>query len=636
MCQYRHIFFTLMVFSSQAFSQGFLEMPDTTEVPEYESESMLLDLDVPPVRDRDPDPDAGPRLNVKEFRLQGVVEFPKLGITREALIGRIEQIRFDLMSEGELTDSGYTLDELGEVSDLIAEIEKDTEEEHVGALEVQKLVFLIREQRRRRGVTLGMIETVADTITRYYRERGFILAKAYIPEQKVRDGVVTLTLLLGELGEINVENNKRTSAKTIAKVFAPDLNKPVTNWNIEEALYLVNDIPGLSAQGFFQPGSQVGDTRLNVNVLSEDWYTVNARYDNHGSDTTGKNRAYLDFSLLNPLGLGDQLKVSLLNSFSPDNTTFGALRYDTHLGHPRWRMSTSISSNDFLSETVVVDPGNEANLSTISFEGKSTVSDVFLTYHLKRSRIKSYSISFGVSDIKTSFNTGGDGGNNESENNVLNTSLNFNFDVLSQKTRRLHLGAISLMHTDNIPLIASENSGASDLTETGQTFYVAYDYSMLSFVKIPFTDVDSRIVLKHSGQYSGKAMTNVNQFSMTGPTKARGFDVNTVLFDDALFLGADWLFQAPKFGGFSLFGKSIDRIIQPYLFVDIGYGVSHPILAGEGDLKGKLGDVGVGVKFDIGNFKANASWSSPVLDDIDLSEEDTPSSGVYFEMQYSF
>src|SRR5690625_5730289 len=112
------------------------------------------------------------------------------------------------MNEDALLESGYTLDELASISDLIVEIEKDTGDRHVGHMEVQRLVFHIREQRRQRGVTLGMIETVADPITQYYRERGFILAKAYIPKQEVRDGVGTLTVLLRNLGEVNVHNNR--------------------------------------------------------------------------------------------------------------------------------------------------------------------------------------------------------------------------------------------------------------------------------------------------------------------------------------------------------------------------------------------------------------------------------------------
>lgn len=640
------VYLLLFVLSVGASAQGFLEMPDTMEVPEYESESMLLDLDVPPVRDRDPDPEAGPRLNVKEFRLQGLVEYPKLGITRKGLIERVESIRFDLMSEGTLTDSGYTLDELGEVSDLIAEIEKASAEEHVGPLEVQKLVFLIRDQRRRRGVTLGMIETVADTITLYYREKGFILAKAYIPEQKVRDGVVTLTLLLGELGGVNVENNRRVSSKRIENIFKKDLNRPVASWKIEESLYLVNDIPGLSAQGFFQAGEQVGDTLLSVNVLSEDWYTVNTRLDNHGSDTTGEYRAYLDFALHNPLGYGDELQLSVLNSFNPENTTFGAIRYNAHIGTPRWRSSIGVSKNDFKSESLVsFGGGDDVDSSSLKFLGESTVSDVSLSYHLRRSRVKNYSTTFSIMDIATVFKViqgDNDSGNTE-ENDVLNTAIGFNFDVLAQKSRRLHVGRITLTHTDNVPLIPEDISEEENSTEsqqdrnpTGNAFFLSYEYSMLSFINVPFTEVESRLVLTSSGQFVGKAMTNVNQFSMTGPTRARGFEVNTGLFDDAVFFSADWVFKAPKFGGATFFGKPLDRIVQPYIFVDLGYGVIHPLVEGDVSLKGKLGSVGFGLKLDFANFKSNIVISAPVLDDVDAVEEDTEASGLYFEMQYSF
>src|SRR5690606_12062502 len=98
---------------------SFLEMPDTTEVPEMERETLLKDLDIPGVKERDPDPMAGPRLNVTEFRVQGIVEYPELGITRESLNRLVEGIRFDLMGEGAMLESGYTLDEVSEISDLI-------------------------------------------------------------------------------------------------------------------------------------------------------------------------------------------------------------------------------------------------------------------------------------------------------------------------------------------------------------------------------------------------------------------------------------------------------------------------------------------------------------------------------------
>ncbi len=617
-----YVCFSFLIFAITANSQGFLEMPDTSEVPDFEKESMLLDLDVPPVRDRDPDPEAGPRLNVKEFKLQGLVEYPELGITREALIKRVESIRFDLMKEGELTDSGYTLDELGEVSDLVAEIEKDTEERHVGTLEVQKLVFLIRDQRRRRGVTLGMIETVADTITRFYRERGFILAKAYIPQQKVRDGIVTLTLLLGELGEVAVTNRKRVSNKLISSVFKDNMNKPVTSWQIEESLYLVNDIPGVSAQGFFSPGSQVGDTKLTTNITNESWYNGTFRLDNHGSESTSENRAYLDFYLNNPLGIGDQLYLAVLNSHSPNSSTYNSIRYSSMIGNPRWRGELGYSTNDFLSREI-------QTTSTVTFSGESEVADSKLSYIFKRSRVKNYSMYLSYLDVSTEIDTSA-----ITKQATKNLTVGFNFDLISEKRRQLYVGSTSLTYADTTR-DSDSSTGKISLTPVIWNF----DFTALSFFNFPFTQKETRLVARTFGQYAGKTVSNLNQMNLTGPNGARGFGVNGFQADDAIFLGVDWIFSLPKSKA-KLFGESWHKVVQPYLFFDAAYGRLKPFegVLGTSDKSesGLLADVGMGVKFNHSNFSANIFGATVLKDKVVGEEDKTPTTSVYFELQLSF
>ena len=53
------------------------------------------------------------------------------------------------------------------------------------------LLLGVHESLRDR-FTLSMLEFIGDEVTRYYRERGLILAKVYIPKQQVRDGVVAI------------------------------------------------------------------------------------------------------------------------------------------------------------------------------------------------------------------------------------------------------------------------------------------------------------------------------------------------------------------------------------------------------------------------------------------------------------
>lgn len=619
-------FIILFCMSSTAHA-GFLEMPDTTEVPEFERESMLLDMDIPSVRDRDPDPQAGPRLNVKEFRIQGLIEYPDLGITREKIIAQVEKIRFDMMAEDKLLDSGYTLEELGEVSDLIAEIEKKTEGEHVGPLEVQRLVFLIREQRRQRGITLGMIETVADTITRFYRERGFILAKAYIPKQHVRDGVVSLTLLLGELGEVNIQNNKRYSNKTLQNVFNPDFAKPVTNDRIEEKLFLINDMPGLSAQGYFEPGSQVGDTKLNVNVISERWYDANIRLDNHGSDRSGEYRMYADFLVHNPLGIGDQLHLGVLGSFAPENSTYGSLRYNTNVVSPRVKFSVGVSNNDF-----IFGSGNsEAAAIKLEINGKSFVVDTSLRYQLKRSRVTNHAIGLKAAEIKSEIDIGiSDTG--YLDDIVRNYELFYEFDLLNERKRILHQGNLSLLSSDFVL--------GADGAQSESPLIFKFDYSFLTFMKVPFTRAESRVVLRASGQYAGVALASINQYSLAGPTRTRGYVVNEYFADDAAYFGADWIFKGPGLNGFKIAGERFDNLFQPYLFIDYGYGVAHPFEDGSEKTQAHLADIGPGIKFNYkSNTRANLIFAFPIYarnSALKSGEKSGEGMNLYFDVQYAF
>lgn len=614
---------------------GFLEMPDTSEVPEYERESLLLDLDIPALRDRDPNPEAGPRLNVKEFRVQGLVEYPEFGITRKEIIEQVEKIRFDMMDEGKLLDSGYTIDELKQVSDLMAQIEKETEGRHVEPVDVQKLVFLIREQRRQRGITLGMIETVADTITRYYRERGFILAKAYIPKQHVRDGVVTITLLLGQLGEVETNNNKIYSDRMVKRIFKSSLGKPVSNNVIEEKLYLVNDLPGVSASGYFEPGSQVGDTKLNINFNRERRLASNLRLDNHGSEATGEYRAYADFYWNNPLTIGDELQLGVLGSFKPENSVYGSARYSLPVYTPRTQFSMGVSSNDFVTD-------DSTNLiSDFEISGKSLVSDATLTYKISRSRINNQNISLGYSRINSQIEFG-NLSNAGIDKTVNKIDLGYSFDMLNEKARVLHQGGIVLTYSEFVE--------GADEGQDLKAAIVSLDYSRLSFLRVPFTKKESKLILRSAVQYSEASLSEVLQFGLAGPTRARGYKINEFYADDAVYLGADWVFDGPQFGGKSIAGERWEKLLQPFIFLDASYGINNAILEGEASTETHLVDAGVGIKLAFrDSFKGNLSFAFPIeaknsaLESLDEDTEDasvdrTPGDGMklYFDFQYSF
>jgi len=609
-------------------SAGFLEMPEITEMPEFERKSLLKDLDIPSVRDRDPDPSSGPRLNVLKFKLQGIVEFPELGITKKDIDKLIESIRYDLMLEYKVEESGFTKTELEEVSSLLVEIEEDTMERHVSDLEVQKLVWLIREQRSNRGITLGTIETVADRITQFYRERGFILAKAYIPKQEVRDGVVTLTLLLGTLGEVEVSGNKLYDSHYLASSFDSMLTMPVTSSAVEENLYLINDYPGIVATGFFEPGAQVGDTKLNLQVKAENNYDFNVRLDNHGSEQTGEYRVYGEALLNNPLGYADQLQLALLFAAKPSNTTFGQFRYSTRVLDPRFSLSIGLANNDF-----VLGSGNSETVDRLGLAGETTQKDISASYRIKRSRTSSFYVDFIYEEVESILRVGafGDGGGSDLDDVITNQSLLFTYDLLDEDNKILHQGDVKLISGEFL-------EGAAEGQDEKYNI-LNLDYSLLTFFQLPYFESNTRIIYRAALQYASSPLSSISQFALAGPTRVRGYPVNQFSADNAVYNGIDWIFDAPKFFDLQIGTSNLRNMLSPFLFLDASWGQVLSLIDSFDDNTGQLYDAGFGFQISYqNNFHGSLQFAFPLKEKFSTDEFEVPDDEVkiVFDFQYNF
>ena len=607
-------------------SAGFLEMPDISDVPELERKTLLRDMDIPAVRDRNPDPQAGPRLAVSAFRLQGMVEFPELGIAKAELDKMVEEIRVEMMAEGKLLDSGYTQDEIGEVSDLLGKIEDETMDRHVSTLEVQQLVWLVRDQRSKRGITLGQIEAIADKITTFYRERGFILAKAYIPKQEVRDGIVNLTMQLGVLGAVNALDNVMYKSAYLESSFNDTLAEPVTNNVIEERLYLINDYPGINATGYFEPGAQVGDTRLKIKVNQEHRYDATARVDNHGSDSTGSQRLYIEGSVNNALGQADQITVGVLNSYSPKNATYWLAKYRINLFSPYWKANLGAATNEF-----VIDQNN-ANLAS-AIDGITEQKYISLDYAISRGRQSNYSASLKYENILSDLNIGNIISiSKKLDDEINNRSLTFNYDALNEADKVLHSGSIT--YTSGEFVIGAEAG------QDAQFNILSSDYTLLTFWKLPYFESSTRIILRSSLQVTDNPLSSISQFSLGGPVRARGYALDLFSADNAVYAGLEWIFNSPDFMDYNLFADvNFGKITQPFIFFDAAYGVAKSLKVATDDSTARLFDAGLGLKFShLGIFKGNLQFAFPVDSTLTNAGKKVvdDSMKVIFDFQYSF
>jgi hemolysin activation/secretion protein len=63
--------------------------------------------------------------------------------------------------------------------------------------------------------TLSQVRKLTQDITARYRERGFLTSAAFLPPQKVTDGIVQIRIVEGKVGDLQVEGNRFFRKKRI-------------------------------------------------------------------------------------------------------------------------------------------------------------------------------------------------------------------------------------------------------------------------------------------------------------------------------------------------------------------------------------------------------------------------------------
>lgn len=602
-------------------------MPSVEEPETLEGRSIYENYNIPSVGSRFLDPSEGPRLWVKEIRLQGVDDFPELGIRTEEVEAYIERLRYEVMREDEIKEYGYSDKELAEIADLMNKLDVSNNYEHVTTPDLQRFIWLVRSQKERRGLTIGQIENIAAKVKEYYRSRGLKLAEAYVPRQFMRDGIVNITVVAAKLGVVEVNGNKMYDTRVITRVFDDILTEPITFDRVSERTYLINDFPGLAITGQFERGYQVGDSRLILTANSEERYETIARVDNHGSALTGEIRGFVQFDVNNPVGIADQLRLSVLQSTSPDNSTYGAVTYRLPVYDPRLQMELNFSTNQFVLDQ---NASNAGSISGLGISGDTKQSGVSFEYAFIRSRATNWWGQLIHDSTQTSLNSDAFG-NLGLDDETKNTRLKVRFDLLNSEQQVLHLGSVSVASGDSA---YARSLGLEDAYSK-----LNADYTRMSFVEIPWFDTSTRLILKSKLQYSSDSLPATEQSALASPTTVRAYPVNQFSADSSLYAGLEWVFNTPQLLTFDWFtSRRIAQKMQPFIFINWAKGKQNA-QAGTEDVDGTLADAGFGFQFAYGrSFSGNLQIAFPTHDDFSRDTITVPDDSykLVVDMQYRF
>lgn len=436
-----------------------------------------------------------------------------------------------------------------------------------------------------RPIHLSGLYAAADAITTLYRERGYGLAQTVLPAQRVTGDTVRLEVLEGRIGKIVVRGNSDYDASQLLAFASPlQPGEVYRTANMERAILLLNDLPGLEARAVLQPGADYGTVDVILEVTEDHWDFF-ASLDNHGREELGKIRILGEAVWHNPFGYGDQLSGALL--YSEDGLlTYGSLAYGLPIGTDGGRLQFSVNKADYEVAGTV--------FSALGLTGDNTNVRVDYSYPIIRSRDTNLIFVSGISHNKAEtliFN--GQVPLNRTELNLLEVGLFWNRTFISGSS----LDVSTLLST-NFKSIEDTTGPNNAGDPGGQKAKLTVDTNW----RVPFGRWS--VTTRASLAWSPDPLVDTQKFSLGGPYSVRAYVPAEARGDKGLFVSSELQRH---------FRLDANNMLSVGVFVDAGTVERYPTATGLADNEDSL--AGAGFSFTLTSSKwysASLSWATPI------------------------
>ena len=192
-------------------------------------------------------------------------------------------------------------------------------------------------------VSLADLYAITGAINNLYNDKGYMVCKAYLPPQRIHDGVVQIKLLEGKTGLVTMQGLKHTREKyvtarvplkpgTVANTAA--LNKQLQRFNA------TNDV---QLHILVHAGKEPGTTDYEIAAYEpKQNQSVTLYLDHNGYETSGRFRQGLFYNIRSLTGMRDSLRLNYLRS---QGTNMYGLGYSMPVSKLGTRLDFDFSTN---------------------------------------------------------------------------------------------------------------------------------------------------------------------------------------------------------------------------------------------------------------------------------------------------
>ncbi|OGT58547.1 MAG: hypothetical protein A3F43_04575, partial [Gammaproteobacteria bacterium RIFCSPHIGHO2_12_FULL_42_10] len=173
---------------------------------------------------------------------------------------------------------------------------------------------------------------IIQAITSFYRNNGYILSRALLPPQHVKDGVVQIQIIEGYIDKVSV-TGKPLKAEALVKAFGEKIkqSRPLRVADMEKYIMLANAIPATTVSTALAPSEKTqGAADLNM-VTDHHFFTGYFTYNNFGTLYIGPQQMTANVSANSFIQSGDDLSLTATKTPKGGELTFIDANYNAAL-----------------------------------------------------------------------------------------------------------------------------------------------------------------------------------------------------------------------------------------------------------------------------------------------------------------
>ncbi|WP_310447777.1 ShlB/FhaC/HecB family hemolysin secretion/activation protein [Thiobacillus sp.] len=177
-------------------------------------------------------------------------------------------------------------------------------------------------------LSLADLMGAVDALNALYQSKNMPTARAFLPPQEIRDGVVSIRLVEARVGAITLGEAEQISTEFVTGRMNLARGDLMSVHTLEEDLVRFNRLHEVQLHASVQPGTTAGTTDLLLTATEPRRYQYSVFADNAGRYTVGEERLGFVARALGLTGRGDSL---LFSAFFSEGSESYYLGYSTPL-----------------------------------------------------------------------------------------------------------------------------------------------------------------------------------------------------------------------------------------------------------------------------------------------------------------